>query len=136
MTRTTQILSPIAGPQSQAIFVRRSETPTQKRPLTYNPVPLVVTPQEQRDRSAREDRIRQVVSDHQQRREAGELVSDDELIAAHPDLMPELAQQLSRLQLIMAARDQAEPQNVQSIGAFLREAEELIGGAGGLSDAN
>jgi len=58
--------------------------------------------------SDRSDRIRKFVADAQRRRAAGEDLSDDALIAEHPDLMPELEQELRKLRMIEAAREEAE----------------------------
>jgi tRNA A-37 threonylcarbamoyl transferase component Bud32 len=42
------------------------------------------------------------------RRAAGEAVSDESLIAAHPELMPELGEELRKLRLIAGARERAD----------------------------
>jgi WD40 repeat protein/ribosomal protein S27E len=42
------------------------------------------------------------------RRAAGESISDDSILTAHPELMPELAEELTRLQLIAQARHYAK----------------------------
>lgn len=53
------------------------------------------------------ERIRGVIADCMQRRADGESVSDESVIDAHPELMPELAAELRKLQLIEAARIEA-----------------------------
>ncbi|MHC4180329.1 MAG: serine/threonine-protein kinase, partial [Planctomycetota bacterium] len=63
---------------------------------------------DQGDGDARAGRIRQVVKDCYHRRETGESVSDESVIEAHPDLMPELAKELATLRLIEQAQQQAE----------------------------
>src|SRR3954454_8922706 len=52
-------------------------------------------------------RLKSVIADCRQRRGNGEAVSDESLIAAHPELMPALAQELRKLRIIDAARQQA-----------------------------
>jgi serine/threonine protein kinase len=49
-----------------------------------------------------------VVQDCLQRRAAGESLSDESIIDAHPDLMPELGEELRKLRLITAAWQKAE----------------------------
>ena len=56
----------------------------------------------------RSERVRQVVQDCLQRRAAGESLSDESIIDAHPDLMPGLGEELRKLQLIAAAWQEAE----------------------------
>ena len=56
----------------------------------------------------RTGRLRQVVDDSLRRRAAGEPVSDESLIDTHPELMPELAEELRKLRLVEAGRRQAE----------------------------
>jgi serine/threonine protein kinase len=53
-------------------------------------------------------RVRAVLEDCLTRRAAGEAVSDESLIAAHPELMPELADELRKLRLIAGARERAD----------------------------
>jgi tetratricopeptide (TPR) repeat protein/tRNA A-37 threonylcarbamoyl transferase component Bud32 len=60
--------------------------------------------------------IGQLIDDVLRRRAAGEEVSDHSLIAAHPHLMPELAEELRRLRLIEAARGKAEQQSAEGSG--------------------
>jgi ribosomal protein S27E len=52
-------------------------------------------------------RLRAVLEDRERHRAAGESVSDISIIAAHPDLMPELGEELRKLRIIAAAREQA-----------------------------
>jgi tetratricopeptide (TPR) repeat protein len=59
-------------------------------------------------RGGRTERIRQLVADCLHRCAQGEAVSEDSLIKAHPDLMPELGEQLLKLRLIRMAYRQAE----------------------------
>ena len=56
----------------------------------------------------RSERIRQVVADCLRRRAAGDAVSDQSLIDAHADLMPELAVELRKLRFIGAAWEKAK----------------------------
>ncbi|MCC6320433.1 MAG: protein kinase [Phycisphaerales bacterium] len=51
--------------------------------------------------------VRTVIADCMARRASGQAVSDAAIIAAHPDLMPELEQELQLLSLIERARDRA-----------------------------
>ena len=53
-------------------------------------------------------RIREIIDDVIQRRELGERLTDDDVIAGHPNVADELRQQLHQLQLITNARRQAE----------------------------
>ena len=64
------------------------------------------------DSVARNAHLQEVIDDCRCRRVAGEVVSDDTLISTHPQLMPELGEELRKLRLIAAAREQA----AQSIG--------------------
>ncbi len=57
-------------------------------------------PNQSNDGQARLDRIHEIVDDCLVRRTAGEVVADDSIIAAHPDLMPELEEWLHCLQVI------------------------------------
>src|SRR6185436_3109270 len=60
-------------------------------------------------------RVLDVINDCLQRRAAGEAIADGALIAAHPDLMPELGEELRRLRLIAAARDKAaQPAGIEA----------------------
>jgi tRNA A-37 threonylcarbamoyl transferase component Bud32/ribosomal protein S27E len=56
----------------------------------------------------RTGRLRQVIDNCLRRRAEGESVSEESLIDTHPDLMPELADELRKLRLIEAGRRQAE----------------------------
>jgi WD40 repeat protein len=56
----------------------------------------------------RTERIRHVVDDCVLRRAAGEEISDESLIAAHAELMPELGQELRNLRLVEEAQRQAD----------------------------
>jgi WD40 repeat protein len=60
------------------------------------------------DELDRAKRVGQLVNECLQRRARGEEVSDQSLIDAHPELMPELAQQLRNLQMIQEAQRQAD----------------------------
>ena len=53
-------------------------------------------------------RIQETIGDCVRRRSAGEDVSDTALISTHPDLMPELGEELKKLALIRQARDEAD----------------------------
>jgi len=59
------------------------------------------------DEASRTVLLRQVVDDCLRRRSSGEWVTDENLIAAHPELMPELRQELRKLALVERARRQA-----------------------------
>jgi tetratricopeptide (TPR) repeat protein len=52
-------------------------------------------------------RVCDVINDCLQRRAAGEAIADDALIAAHPELVPHLGEELRKLRIIAAARGQA-----------------------------
>jgi Protein kinase domain len=52
-------------------------------------------------------RVRDVINDCLQRRATGETIADDVLIAIHPELMPELNEELRKLRLNAAARENA-----------------------------
>jgi serine/threonine protein kinase len=56
----------------------------------------------------RSERVRHVIDDCLRRRAEGETVSDQSLIDAHSELMPELAEALRRLGIVEAARQRAE----------------------------
>jgi len=56
----------------------------------------------------RAERIREVIADCLRRRAAGETVSDQSIIDAHADLMPDLAEELRKLELVEAAWEQAD----------------------------
>ncbi len=56
---------------------------------------------------SRSARVTEVVADVARRRSEGELVLDEEIAAAHPELMPELGQQLAALRLVEQARQRA-----------------------------
>ncbi|MBI5865367.1 MAG: protein kinase [Planctomycetes bacterium] len=64
--------------------------------------------------SERASRLAGLLADVARRRQAGEAVDDAALVAAHPDLMPELAEQLRALGLVgqAMARAQAGPADV------------------------
>ncbi|MHB9048253.1 MAG: WD40 repeat domain-containing serine/threonine protein kinase [Pirellulales bacterium] len=53
-------------------------------------------------------RIRRIVDECLDRRARGEESPDEPVLAAHPDLMPELAEELGKLRLIATARRKAE----------------------------
>ena len=52
--------------------------------------------------------VRQVVDDCLVQRAAGQSLSDADLIARHPELMPELGEQLERIRLIACARERVD----------------------------
>lgn len=52
--------------------------------------------------------IRAILSDRNRRRASGEVTSDDELMHLHSGLMPELGQELRKLQIINAAQNKAQ----------------------------
>lgn len=59
-------------------------------------------------RNERRSRIRQIILDVERRRAAGETVTEEALLADHPELVPELAQELEKLRRIGRALDEAE----------------------------
>ena len=63
---------------------------------------------EQHGSDVRSEQIRRVVDDCLRRRAQGEALPDKSLIDAHSELMPELAEELRRLRLVKAARQEAE----------------------------
>jgi hypothetical protein len=56
------------------------------------------------DHAGRAAKVRDVIEDCLRRRAVGEGVSDESLIASHPDLMPELGEELRKLRIIGAAK--------------------------------
>lgn len=60
------------------------------------------------DQQERARRVRRVIDDCLSRRASGEEVSDQSVIETHPDLLPELAEELRKLRLIEVARDKAQ----------------------------
>ena len=68
---------------------------------------------------AKLDRIHTIVDDCLVRRMAGELISDESIIAAHPSLMPHLAEWLHGLHLLGAVEKQAEPNSNSDRDAHL-----------------
>jgi WD40 repeat protein len=62
----------------------------------------------QADDRERAQRLRHLINDCLRRRAAGQEVSDQSLLEAHPDLMPELERELRNLRLIQEAQRQAE----------------------------
>ena len=62
----------------------------------------------------RPQRIRQIVQDCIRRLAEGEGVSDESLIEAHADLMPELADELRKLKVIDAAQRQASAKTLSA----------------------
>jgi serine/threonine protein kinase len=71
----------------------------------------------------RAKQIRYVVEDCMRRRAEGESVTDELIFKNHPDLMPELSRELSKLRLIEAARQQAEDGRDCEPGAATRDFE-------------
>ena len=59
------------------------------------------------------DRAREVVVDCLRHRASGEAISDESLLRAHPDLRPDLDNELRRLRVIDAARDGASAADVR-----------------------
>ena len=83
-------------------------------------------PQEHGDiRADRSDRLQSVICACQQRRAAREQLSDEAIIAEHPDLMPELGQALLKLAVIQQARGRAEHSETAKF-ATLTDEEEMI----------
>ena len=71
------------------------------------------------DRPERVARIRQVVEECMRRRIGGESLSDGQLIARHPDLTPELAEELRILAIVEQAERRAAGGNRSSSGSVL-----------------
>ncbi len=61
-------------------------------------------------------RIQKIVESCIDRRLAGETVSDDDILAAHPDLLPELAGELRHLAVIERARRTAARNQIDGPG--------------------
>ena len=59
-------------------------------------------------------RLREVVSEAIRRRAVGDEILDEQIIADHPDLMPDLADELRKLRLVESARHEAQ-QSMTSI---------------------
>ena len=80
-------------------------------------------------RDERGERIRAVVAEFLRRRAEGEELSAEALIRAHPELMPELEQELARLKPIAEARDAAEKTHQSDAtvtGGGIHEAEARV----------
>lgn len=58
--------------------------------------------------SDRDVQVTRVVEDVVRRRESGDTVRDDEVMAAHPNLMPKLGEELHALHLVELAGDRTE----------------------------
>ncbi len=56
----------------------------------------------------RAERIREIVDDYLQQRAHGNAISDESILTGHPELMPELAEQLRYVELFRAAQIDAE----------------------------
>ena len=73
-------------------------------------------------REPRSSQTQQVIDECLRRRVAGESVSDDAVIAAHPDLMPELESALQKLSLIQSAvmrgREESRRASLSQLGSF------------------
>lgn len=65
----------------------------------------------------RNENIREVLNQHWQQRDSGNM-TDDDLVQAHPELMPELQAELRKLQIIDQARQQAKHQDVSTDGGM------------------
>ena len=68
-------------------------------------------PPAKRENSERAQRIQRIVDECIARQVSGQIVSYDQLIAEHPDLMPELGEALHKLELIDRARQRAREAN-------------------------
>ncbi len=67
---------------------------------------------------SRLDRVHEVLDDALRRRAAGESLADQKIIAAHPDLMPELGEELQSLSMVERLRNlAASPQTCSSAPA-------------------
>jgi len=64
----------------------------------------------------RRQRVRQVVDDCLVQRAAGQPLSDADLTARHPELMPQLGEQLERARLIACARARVDQEHVLEAG--------------------
>jgi len=68
-------------------------------------------PPTERENSERAQRIQRIVDECLARQVSGQIVSYDQLIAEHPQLMPELGEALRKLELIDRARQRAREAN-------------------------
>ncbi len=66
------------------------------------------------------------------RRAAGEAFSDVSLIAKHPDLMPELGEELRKMRIITAAREQAAQTDFSGGGNAVYHVSDTGSGSGRL----
>ena len=60
------------------------------------------------EKARRNESVRGIINDLIVRRAAGETISDESLIAAHPGLMPELAERLRNLRMVECAEQDAK----------------------------
>ncbi|MBU0637758.1 MAG: serine/threonine-protein kinase [Planctomycetes bacterium] len=79
------------------------------------------------DGPSRASRVGQVVEDCLSRRAVGERISDDEVLATHPELLPELAHELRKLALIERARERVERAVELSHGGSSERVADLAG---------
>ena len=71
----------------------------------------------QQSSSSRPRRLIALISEVVQRRRTGEILSDSKVISAHPDLMPELAEQLRALVLLDGALDRIAQDQTATVDA-------------------
>lgn len=65
----------------------------------------------------RHETIRELLNQHRQQRDSG-TITDEDLVQAHPELMPELQAELRKLRIIDQARQQAKHQDVSTDGGM------------------
>lgn len=67
------------------------------------------------DRDRRTERIRQIVKDCLLARASGEVITDASLLQTHPDLMPELTEELHNLRMIEQAEQMADQTEISGL---------------------
>ncbi len=82
--------------------------------------------------AARNAQLQAVIDDCRCRRLAGDVVSDEMLIAAHPELMPELAEELRKLRLIATARERVAKATDTEVATRSRHKSDTGSGSGHL----
>lgn|GEM_PF-3528414 len=65
----------------------------------------------------RHETIRELLNQHRQQRDSG-TITDEDLVQAHPELMPEIQDELRKLRIIDQAREQAKHQDVSTDGGL------------------
>lgn len=75
-----------------------------------------------RESQSRNARLQQIVDECIERRATGNAVPDVELITAHPDLMPELGEELKNLAIFEKAQRRADATETSPVGSALNTA--------------